>query len=582
MEQFIIYLIKVNGLIIFFWAFYKLFLQKETFYTINRFYFIIAVLIAFALPLISITKFEEVILPATSHQALKSETEHALKPNIFKEVSWFETLNWLLITISIVGSVSVVKMIIRLKKIHQLVQSILELEKHPTEKNIRISDHADAVYSFYKWIVMPKNLINIESSAVLIQHEKVHIQQKHSADLVLFAFLQDIFWFNPIIKKIQKDVNLNLEYIVDEEITRNENSYQYQKTLINYNQNTKTPILTNAFKTSDLKKRILMINAQKSSPMKKLKIILTTPALLLFFGLFQIETIAQVKNNDFTIEANSEFNENTDLILEILKKDIKPIQQDKTLFTEILKKYTTTINGEQITKEEIERFDNSKIKSIEVDFSNNKTETKVNLLTTGEENHRAFTFRTQPNEANFNAEDQTESLKEDKNSFSYKGQEYSENRYDKILIDGKESTEKELVDLYNSKKNVSVKMNGRNIVVETIDKEIINKANEQKAKSKVEHKKAEIERVKAEANKKTASQKNKDAAKAQKMKKEAIATNKKTPSDNTEKDIETVTSIFNDLKKDIKKIEDEDIKITEISASIIQADGTKITVSEKY
>lgn len=52
MEQFITYIIKVNGLLLFFWLFYKLLLQKETFYSLNLFYFLVSALFAFVLPLI--------------------------------------------------------------------------------------------------------------------------------------------------------------------------------------------------------------------------------------------------------------------------------------------------------------------------------------------------------------------------------------------------------------------------------------------------------------------------------------------------------------------------------------------------
>lgn len=295
MEQMLIYLLKVNGLLIFFWIFYKLLLQKETFYTFNRFYFWGSTLMSFVLPLIYFTKIKEIIVPASNFQIVENKTDFLIERPEIIELKWYETNDWLLVITILIAVISVIKVGIRIYKIVQLINSIQKLEKHPTEKNIRITESEEHVYSFYKWIILPKKLLNSENCPVLIQHEKVHIQQKHTFDLVSLSFITDFFWFNPIIKLIRKDVNLNLEFLVDDEITKQENSYLYQKTLLNFNQNQTQNILTNAFNSSDLKQRILMLNTQKSNHMKKLKIALTAPVLLTFFGLFQIKTVAQVK-----------------------------------------------------------------------------------------------------------------------------------------------------------------------------------------------------------------------------------------------------------------------------------------------
>src|SRR5690606_26559422 len=49
-----------------------------------------------------------------------------------------------------------------------------------------------------------------------------------------------------------------------------------------------------------------------------------------------------------------------------------------------------------------------------------------------------------------------------------------------------------------------------------------------------------------------------------------------------EKDYETLNTIFKDVKKDVKKLEDENFKITSISTSITREDGTKIKIAENY
>lgn len=466
MELILIYLLKVNALLIFFWIFYKLLLHKETFYKFNRFYFLISILFSFVFPLIYFTKIEEIVIPVSNLKTIQHSTNLELNSTELIETNWYENINWMLIILSVIAIISTLKVLIRVFKIKQLTNSIQKLERHPTEKNIRISENEDNVYSFYNWIVLPNKLLNSENCSILIQHEKIHIEQKHTFDLVILSLINDVFWFNPIIKWIRKDVNLNLEFLVDDEITKQENSYSYQKTLINFNQNQSQNILINAFNSSDLKQRILMLNTQKSKNMKKLKIALTAPALLAFFGLFQIETVAQVKNESIKTKNQENGFGNNQLIIETLEKDIKSIQDDKKLFNEIVEKYKTTIDGKEISKEELEKFDNSKIKSVAVDLSDANKGTQVDFITTGNEEERRFTFHFDSFvDTKVNIDGNATDVKD---LINKSNQESEITSYEKILIDGKESSFEELQSFYN--KNIPFKAERENdiIIIKTI------------------------------------------------------------------------------------------------------------------
>ncbi|SFN25847.1 hypothetical protein SAMN05421741_10313 [Paenimyroides ummariense] len=70
-------------------------------------------------------------------------------------------------------------------------------------------------------------------------------------------------------------------------------SVLYQKNLLQF-QTQHAIQFVNSYNASEIKNRILQINSKKSTNMKKLKFLLATPALVAFFALFQIETVAQV------------------------------------------------------------------------------------------------------------------------------------------------------------------------------------------------------------------------------------------------------------------------------------------------
>src|SRR5690606_21069923 len=293
MNLIILYLLKVNALLIVFWLFYRLFLRKETFYNSIRWYFISSLLLSFVLPLITYTKtvmieqtavfndadWENTILPETT----------ALQP----EPAFWETINWQSVVLYILLAVSICCVV---KSLYQIIKLYINIKKLPflNDLQIKVTDNQQNIYSFYQWIVVPENKLSAADLEMILAHEKIHLNQKHTFDLIFIELVSAVFWFNPLVKKLQKDINTNLEFIVDEKMITKYEPVLYQKSLLNEHYNYTLKYI-NAFNTSDLKKRIIQLNTQKSKNMKKLKFLVAAPVLLTFFVLFQIETVAQIQ-----------------------------------------------------------------------------------------------------------------------------------------------------------------------------------------------------------------------------------------------------------------------------------------------
>src|SRR5690606_36737632 len=143
------------------------------------------------------------------------------------------------------------------------------------------------VYSFYRWIVVPENFLKWQNHQMILDHKRIHLNQKHTFDLILIEIVAAVFWFNPLVKVMQRFINSNLEFIVDQKMTETTESVLYQKNLLQY-QNCQLLPYVNSYNSSELKKRIIQLNTKKSIPMKKLKFLLATPVLIAFFALFQI------------------------------------------------------------------------------------------------------------------------------------------------------------------------------------------------------------------------------------------------------------------------------------------------------
>lgn len=370
MNPLFIYLLKANGLLLFFWLFYRLFLRRETFYILNRWYFLGAIICSLVAPLSSFTKTiivkqnnalnDFIVLQNTENKVFEETTTQSFWQNI----DW---PNMLLYAVIVIGILKVLQVLFTLTKL------VLYIKKLPAlnQENIKKSTKNQTVYSFYRWIVVPENVVHRADCQMILDHEKVHLNQRHTFDLILIELIAAVFWFNPLIKKLQKDLNTNLEFIVDEQMIQKHEPVLYQKSLL-HSQNQQILAFTNPFSTNDLKQRILQINTQKSKNMNKLKFLMTVPVLAVFFALFQVRTVAQIqtekvivnerKANDTalmkTIEDEKNINKFT-FNADLLRKDRK-------LFDEVAERYPMVIDDVPMNKKQLKEFDHTKIQSMSI------------------------------------------------------------------------------------------------------------------------------------------------------------------------------------------------------------------------
>lgn len=313
MNPIIMYLLKANGLLLFFWLFYRLFLRKETFYTSIRWYFISAIFLSLSIPFFTYTKTIIIEQEYVNYQTDLLQNI-PFNPNIQQiEPSFWEKIDWQNILIYVIALISfffIIRSVFHITKLFLNIKHLKSLNK----TNIKITTNQKNVYSFYRWIVVPENKISSADFEMILAHENIHLNQKHTFDLILIELVSCVFWFNPLIKKFQKDINTNLEFIVDEKMISNFEPILYQKSLLN-EQNNFSLTYINAFNTNDLKKRIIQLNTQKSRNMKKLKFLVAAPVLASFFMLFQIETVAQIQRIEVEKELPNDEKEDSFYVL---------------------------------------------------------------------------------------------------------------------------------------------------------------------------------------------------------------------------------------------------------------------------
>jgi hypothetical protein len=101
----------------------------------------------------------------------------------------------------------------------------------------------------------------------IILHEKVHIRERHTLD-ILFAELVLIFqWFNPFAWIYRREIESNLEFLTDDQLVQHSaiDKKSYQLSLVKVSAPHMPLSLTTNYNQSILKKRIAMMNRKRSN-----------------------------------------------------------------------------------------------------------------------------------------------------------------------------------------------------------------------------------------------------------------------------------------------------------------------------
>ena len=125
-------------------------------------------------------------------------------------------------------------------------------------------------------------------------HELTHCQQLHSIDIIFAELFCVVFWFNPFVWLLKREVRLNLEYLADNSVLANgkdNKEYQYHLLGLTYRKNVAT--ITNNFNVLPIKKRIKMMNKKETKGILKAKYMLYIPLVAMLLAVSNIETIAR-------------------------------------------------------------------------------------------------------------------------------------------------------------------------------------------------------------------------------------------------------------------------------------------------
>lgn len=167
----------------------------------------------------------------------------------------------------------------------QLMALLARVRSYPSRKDglfhiVEMSGNW-APCSFGPYIFINPALYDEETFLQILAHEKVHVQQGHSLDILLAELFRAVQWFNPFAWWYRKALENNLEFLTDEAVIRNPDTdvSRYQMSLLRVSAPYLPLSITSNYNQSLLKKRIMMIHAQKSPLRAAWKYLLLLPLL---------------------------------------------------------------------------------------------------------------------------------------------------------------------------------------------------------------------------------------------------------------------------------------------------------------
>ena len=343
MGVFLIHILKSSACLALFYLCYRMLLSKETFHRFNRILLLSIIMLSFLLPFIEVTmqKMPEMtVFFLLLEEAMETyETQHldvlAETPNRFP---------WNTLIFSVYVSGTLFFLLRHAWSIGRMLCLLRTCRKEEREDGITLYIHQAKVapFSWMKLMAISEEDLEKHSEAILA-HERAHIRNHHSWDLLLAQACVFLQWFNPAAWLLKKELQTIHEYEADEYVIRNGmDASTYLLSMIEKTVGTRLFTIANNFNQSLLAKRVTMLNKGKSRPWARLKYLYVLPISALAIVAFARSEVS----NPFMPSNNQLQYLNEMIVTGYVPQKTGQADVDEKIKTGTVKRETTTpMNG---------------------------------------------------------------------------------------------------------------------------------------------------------------------------------------------------------------------------------------------
>jgi hypothetical protein len=285
MNDTLIYLLKSVIYAGIFFGYYSLFLKNTIYHSYNRYYLLAAMALSVVFPMVHLTLgvYEEDV---AATPALKYLMYGSTSPVQEAHIPW-DIIAMGIISVLLLSYLAYsVLRIFRLKAIHSKTQM--------GEFTFIETDLEEAPFSFFSNLFWKKSIsIEEENGQKMLQHELVHIRQKHTWDRLFSQFICAIFWMNPFNWIMQKELQNIHEFIADRDAVGTDEVDAFAKMLLQtyYGNHFLNP--SHSFYYSSIKRRIIMLTTSKTPKYAYLRKVAVLPLFAISLILISFQLSAQ-------------------------------------------------------------------------------------------------------------------------------------------------------------------------------------------------------------------------------------------------------------------------------------------------
>ncbi len=281
------YMLKVNLAILICWALYRIAFRKFTFFQWNRFYLLASVVLSFILPLLRFPPGSQLVAAAELNGIDWEYVDYLVgTPVVLASENTGIAPRSLVLAIYLGGALFLmIACIWRFLHIRKLTVHATRIENGPVQ--IYVQDGSHGSFTLFRRIYLDRHAWENKVDHVL-RHEMVHASQLHSIDLMFMSFVGVLLWFNPFVFLLMRYARENHEYLADENALDGPDTLAaYLVCLRDETIRRNSPAIANYFKSSTIKKRIIMLTNHQSNHQKKWRYLAILPIVALLMLAFQ-------------------------------------------------------------------------------------------------------------------------------------------------------------------------------------------------------------------------------------------------------------------------------------------------------
>jgi hypothetical protein len=320
-----IYLLKSIACLLILLLLHRILLQREVMHRFNRFFLLFSILVSFAIPLVTIEVPQEATqlvapIPESDYLETTDFPTESISASSMAEESNFD---WDKILFSGYSLITLIFFFRYVRNIKILVDQI--------QRNVKVSYRGQTLvllkedlipYSFFKYIfVAESDLENGKFTDAIFEHERTHVEEKHSWDILFIEGLMVPLWFHPGLYWAKESIKLNHEFIADEVALRSTSLEKYEGQLLAMMISGQKHGLASSLNFSLTKKRFEMMKRKSLSSKSWIKALVLVPVLGVLVYIFSEKE---------TAEAEANFTE-SELYVNASKAELDEIDFDLTL-----------------------------------------------------------------------------------------------------------------------------------------------------------------------------------------------------------------------------------------------------------